>query len=160
MVESTSQHLNLKDLVFLMHHFLTCNHNINSMSLKLSIHVDNTNNSSKNAVLKGKLFPCKKLIQEQKRLTNWPHQEPEANHSTRTWDVVKKKISRAEQGLSTCFLTLCTFLYSLQNNNVKAPNCECSGKETQVASYLSFHLELNDAHISYAEFDLWCFKRR
>ena len=152
MVESTSQHLNLKDLVFLMHHFLTCNHNINSISLKLSIHVDNTNNSSKNAVLKGKLFPYKKLIQEQKRLTTLSKPQHE--------DVGKKKISRAEQGLSTCFLTLCTFLYSLQNNNVKAPNCECSGKETQVASYLSFYSELNDAHISYAEFDFWSFKRR
>ena len=105
MVESTSQHLYLKDLVFLMHHFLTCNHNIDSMSLKLSIHVDNTNNSSKNAVLKGKLFPYKKLIQEQKRLTTLSKPQHEDVGRGKKKDLTSR--TRAQQVLfNTLYISL------------------------------------------------------
>ena len=44
-----------------MHNSLTCNHNTNSMSLKLSIHVDITKNSPKEVHQKKKDSRTKKI---------------------------------------------------------------------------------------------------
>ena len=50
-----------------MHNFLTCNHNTNSMSLKLSIHVDITKNSLKKVHQKN-FSSAKKKIREKKKI--------------------------------------------------------------------------------------------